>query len=91
MSLVPLLSSSEFLCEPDLSGACLLFAVIEFRRGSHEKKDQFGCIEFVWARSIFVTRISLFFCGGLTRLRGSKFVLRCNFRNIIKHKSVIVN
>ena len=55
----------EFLYESDLSGACLLRAVIDFRGASHEKKK----INFV-ALNSFVLEESLllglvfFFAGG---------------------------
>ena len=54
------------------------------------QKRQLSSIEFLCVRGIFETKVALCY-GELTRLRGSKYVHRCNFSNIFKLKSVIVS
>ena len=58
-------SRREFSYEPDLSGACLLFAVIEFRGGSHEKKKtNFGALNSFVLEASLLLGLVFFFAGG---------------------------
>ena len=58
-------STREFLYESDLSGACLLCAVIDFRGASHEKKEanQVPLNSFVHVASLLLG-LAIFFAEG---------------------------